>query len=220
MHEPPAGRGSTLSAPARPARDEREKERVNMKRVCVNCGSSPGARPEYVRSARSLGKTLAENEIDLVYGGAEVGLMGAVADAVLEGGGSVIGVIPEFLDDRVGHDHLSELYIVNNMHERKEKMSTLSDGFIAAPGGMGTLEEIFEVLTWAQLGLHGKPCGFLNVEGYYDHLLRFLDHATDQRFINQTHRDMVLVDGAPDALIQKMMTHQAPVVDKWLDMKN
>ncbi len=191
-----------------------------MKRVCVNCGSSPGARPEYIGAAKNLGKTLAESGIDLVYGGAEVGLMGAVADAVLEGGGSVIGVIPKFLDDRVGHAHLSELHVVENMHQRKEKMVRLSDGFIAAPGGMGTLEEIFEALTWAQLGLHGKPCGFLNVEGYYDHLLGFLDHAMDQRFIKQVHRDMAIVDADPGALVQKLTTYRAPVVEKWLDMKN
>lgn len=191
-----------------------------MKRICVNCGSSPGARPGYMRAARSLGRTLAEHGVDLVYGGAEVGLMGAVADAVLEMGGSVIGVIPEFLDDRVGHDRLSELHIVKNMHERKEKMSRLSDGFIAAPGGMGTLEEIFEVLTWAQLGLHGKPCGFLNVEGYYDHLLTFLDHALAQRFIRREHREMVVVDDSPEKLIRKFLEYRAPVVDKWLDIKN
>ncbi len=191
-----------------------------MKRVCVNCGSSPGAKVDYVRAARSLGSILAESGIDLVYGGAEVGLMGAVADAVLEGGGSVIGVIPEFLDDKVGHARLSELHVVKNMHERKEKMARLSDGFIAAPGGMGTLEEIFEALTWAQLGLHEKPCGFLNIAGYYDHLLGFLDHALDQRFIRREHRDMVLVDADPEALVQKLLHYEAPVVDKWLDIKN
>ncbi len=191
-----------------------------MKRVCVNCGSSPGARPEYVGAATSLGRTLAEKGIDLVYGGAEVGLMGAVADAVLEGGGSVIGVIPEFLDDKVGHARLSELHVVKDMHERKDKMARLSDGFIAAPGGMGTLEEIFEALTWAQLGLHGKPCGFLNVGGYYDHLLGFLDHAMEERFIKPEHRDMVIVETASEALVQKLMNYEAPVVDKWLDIRN
>jgi len=148
-----------------------------MKRVCVNCGSNPGARPEYIAAARTLGTFLAEEDIELVYGGANVGLMGVVATAVMENGGKVIGVIPESFAGKVAQNDLDELYVMPLMHERKHKMFELSDGFIALPGGMGTIEELFEILTWAQPGFHDKPCGMLNICGYFDSLLEFLDHS-------------------------------------------
>ena len=154
-----------------------------MKRVCVFCGSSTGARPSYARTAVKLGKILAKRQIGLVYGGGNVGLMGLIADSVLEHGGDVIGVIPRFLVHKeVAHQHLKDLRIVESMHERKALMADLSDGFIALPGGYGTLEEFCEIVTWAQLQLHPKPCGLLNVEGFYDSLLQFLDHAVAEQF--------------------------------------
>ena len=165
-----------------------------MKRVCVYCGSSPGARPDYARAARDLGRTLASEGLGVVYGGSNVGLMGQLADGVLEGGGEVIGVIPRmFVNKGIDHWGLTEVRIVDSMHERKALMADLSDAFIALPGGIGTIEEFFEALTWAQLGIHGKPCGLLNVCGYYDKLLDFLDHVVAQRFLREQHRAMVLV---------------------------
>lgn len=190
---------------------------MKIKNICVNCGSNTGAMPEYLNAAVELGKYLAENDIGLVYGGAGVGLMGAVASAVMENGGKVTGVIPESFADRVGHDNLTELHIVSTMHERKTIMFDLSDGFIALPGGMGTIEEVFEVLTWAQLGFHKKPCGLLNICGYYDSIIAFLKHAVDQQFVRQEHRDMLLVDVDPKTLIARFNNYEAVQIEKWID---
>ena len=191
-----------------------------MKRICVFCGSSPGARPEYLAAATALGTALAERGIDLVYGGAHLGLMGAVADAARAGGSHVIGVIPRALADRgVGHPGLEDLRIVESMHERKATMAQLSDGFIAMPGGLGTLEEVFEALTWMQLGMHGKPVGLLNIVGYYDLLAAFLNHAAEERFIHGLHRAMLQVDDEINALLEKMTAFQPPQMAKWLDRK-
>ena len=188
-----------------------------MKRICVNCGSNPGARPEYMETAKKLGELLSNRGIELVYGGAEVGLMGAVASAAMENGGRVIGVIPESFADKVADNGLSELHIVPSMHERKKMMFDLSDGFMALPGGMGTIEEVFEILTWAQLGFHGKPCGIINICGYYDRLLEFLDHSVDQLFVKPLHRKMVLVSDAPEDLLAKFEKYEAPVIEKWIN---
>jgi uncharacterized protein (TIGR00730 family) len=189
-----------------------------MTRICVFTGSSPGALDAYAASARELARVLVSGRHTLVYGGAKVGLMGVLADAVIAGGGEVIGVIPAHLEAKeVAHRGLSELRVVGSMHERKAVMSELSDGVVALPGGLGTLEELFEMLTWAQLGLHGKPCGVLNVAGYFDRLLQFLDHAVDQRFISELHRGLLLSDDDPTALIDRMMACQVSNTGKWLD---
>jgi uncharacterized protein (TIGR00730 family) len=189
-----------------------------VKRVCVFSGSSPGADPAYPAAARDLGLRLAERGVDVVYGGASVGLMGAVADAALDAGGRVIGVIPQSLVDReVAHPALSELRVVDSRHARKALMAELSDAFVALPGGVGTLEELFEVYTWNQLGLHAKPLGLFNVRGYFDGLVRFLDHAVDERFVTPAHRAMLLVDGDLDALIDGLGAWEAPAQPKWID---
>lgn len=189
-----------------------------MKRICVFAGSSPGVRQEYLVAARTLGHALVRHHIDLVYGGARVGLMGALADAVLADGGHVTGVIPEsLLTKEVAHTGLSELRIVASMHARKAAMADLADGFIAMPGGWGTMEEFFEVLTWAQLGLHRKPCGLLNVSGFFDGLLSFIDHSMDEGFLRRAHRDMMLMSEVPDSLLQLFQEHVPPVVEKWID---
>jgi uncharacterized protein (TIGR00730 family) len=187
----------------------------HMKRICVFCGSSPGARPGYVEAARRLGHTLASKGIGLVYGGAKVGTMGQLASAALEAGGEVIGVIPEQLVEKeVAFTGLADLQIVGSMHERKARMEELSDGFIALPGGLGTFEEFFEALTWAQLSIHHKPCGFLNVCSYYDKLIAFLDHAVEQQFVKSEYRAMVLVDKDPERLLEKFAAYQPPKIDK------
>ena len=161
---------------------------------------------------------LAERGIGLVYGGGKVGLMGKLADAALSAGGRAMGVIPQaLLIKEIGHEHLTELKIVNSMHERKALMAELADGFIALPGGFGTLDEFCEILTWAQLGLHHKPCGLLNVNGYYDHFSRFLDHAVDEQFLRPLHRAMVIADHDPEMLLERMMEYEAPVTGKWID---
>jgi hypothetical protein len=189
-----------------------------MNSICVYCGSSLGARESYRRAAEALGQELARRGLTLVYGGGNVGLMGAMADAALAAGGKVIGVIPQaLLDKELGHDGLSELRVVASMHERKAQMAELADGFIAMPGGFGTLEEFCEITTWTQLGFHRKPCGLLNVEGFYDSLLAFLDHATDDGFIWQLHRDIVLSDHRPAALIDRLAALHLPTVHKWID---
>ena len=185
------------------------------------CGSSPGGRPEYVQAAKDLGRVLVSKNLGLVYGGAGVGMMGEIADTVLREGGEVIGVIPRFFVDKgVVHERLSDLRIVGSMHERKGLMAELADGFIALPGGLGTFEEFFEVVTWAQLGMHQKPCGLLNVCQYYQRLMDFLDHAVSERLVRMEHRSMILVDESPEALLKKFETYQPPVVDKWLDKRN
>jgi len=189
-----------------------------MQRICVYCGSSPGARPEYVKAARELGAALASESIELVYGGANVGAMAAVADAVIEHGGVVIGVMPRFLaDKKIAHHGLTDLRITETMRERKQMMLDLADAFVALPGGLGTLDELFETLTWAQLGLHPKPSGLLNVCSYYDKLLEFLDHCVSERLVAAAHRDMLLVENDAETLIRKLAEYEAPRVEKWLD---
>jgi uncharacterized protein (TIGR00730 family) len=190
-----------------------------MKRICVNCGSSPGFDRVYVEAARGLGSTLVRNKLELVYGGAEVGLMGEVANAVMQAGGTAIGVIPQFLSDKVSHRGLSKLHIVASMHERKQMMADLSDAFIALPGGFGTLEEMTEILTWAQLGFHKKPCGLMNVAAYFDSFLSFLDHAVSEGFMKQEHREMLLVSESPDALLESFKSYEAPKVEKWIEAR-
>jgi uncharacterized protein (TIGR00730 family) len=189
-----------------------------MNRICVFTGSSPGARPEYAAAARELGRALAARGFELVYGGANVGLMGVLADSTLDAGGRVIGVIPEGLvAHEVAHRGLSELRIVSSMHERKTVMSELADGIIALPGGLGTLEELFEMLTWAQLGLHGKPCGLLEVRGYFDKLLSFLDDAVTERFISREHRELLLSEQDASLLLDRMERHTPRETEKRLD---
>ncbi|MCV0428839.1 MAG: TIGR00730 family Rossman fold protein [Roseibium sp.] len=188
-----------------------------MKSICVFCGSSHGALETYGDAARDTGRIIAENGYRLVYGGAKVGLMGTVADAALDAGGEVVGVLPKSLQNKeIGHDGLNELHLVGSMHERKALMADLSDGFIALPGGVGTLEEIFEVWTWGQLGYHAKPCGFLNVEGYYDQLIAFLDHQTREGFTKKAMRDMAQVAETPDALIDRFKNYVPPSTPKWI----
>ncbi len=188
-----------------------------MDSICVFCGSSPGNDPAYTETARHLGRTLAERDITLVYGGGHVGLMGVVADAALEIGGEVVGVMPKALVDReIGHTGLTKLHVVQSMHERKALMSKLSEGFVALPGGNGTLEEFFEVLTWAQLGEHGKPCGLLNVAGYYEPLLRVFDQMVDRAFLKEEHRKLVLVEEDPSALLGRFEVYEPPKTIKWI----
>jgi len=188
-----------------------------MNRICVYCGSSPGRLPEYSDAARMLGHELAARKLGLVYGGASVGVMGAVADAILEKGGEAIGVIPYALATReVAHSGLDDLFVVDSMHERKAKMAELSDGFIALPGGWGTIEEIFEMLTWAQLGFHQKPCGLLNIAGYYDQLFAFLEHAMDQRFVREEYRPMIMMEETASDLLDRYQQYRAPSVRKWI----
>jgi uncharacterized protein (TIGR00730 family) len=189
-----------------------------MKRVCVFCGSSPGTRPEYGAVARWLGAVLARRGIGLVYGGAGVGIMGMVADAVLAEGGEVIGVIPRSLVEReVAHPALTEQHVVGSMHERKAMMAELADAFVALPGGLGTLEELFEVWTWGLLGLHAKPFGLLDVEGYYRPLVAFLDHGVVEGFIREPHRAMVLVDENPELLLDRLARYRPPVAERVID---
>ena len=189
-----------------------------MKAVCVYCGSSSGILPLYAQAARQLAAELVSGNMSLVYGGGNVGLMGIIADEVLRLGGEVTGVIPQALMDKeVGHRGLTGLHIVKNMHERKALMAELSDGFIAMPGGMGTLEELFEVLTWSQLGFHEKPTGLLNVNGFYQGLLSFLNHTTEQGFLKPAHLDLLIADDQPQALLKKMQSYQPVHIKKWLD---
>ncbi len=189
-----------------------------MNSVCVFCGSSTGNDPSYAEAAQRLGRVLAERDITLVYGGGHVGLMGVVADAALGAGGEVIGVMPKSLVDReIGHTGLTKLHVVRSMHERKATMSELSEGFVALPGGNGTLEEFFEVLTWAQLGEHGKPCGLLNVAGYFDPLLTVFDQMVDRAFLRAAHRELVLVESDPLALLTRFEGYEPPRTIKWID---
>jgi hypothetical protein len=189
-----------------------------MRRLCVFSGSSPGAHPDYAQAAAELGRALAGQGIGVVYGGAHVGLMGTIADAALEAGGEVVGVIPQALVDReIAHTGLSDLHVVGSMHERKAKMADLADGFVALPGGMGTLEELFEVYTWTQLGLHSKPLGLLDVRGYYTQLAAFLDHAVAERFVTAEHREMLVVERRAEAMIEAFRRWRPPVRTKWID---
>ncbi len=189
-----------------------------MNSVCVFCGSSPGNDPAYAEAAQRLGRALAERDITLVYGGGHVGLMGVVADSALGAGGEVIGIMPKSLVDReIGHAGLTKLHVVRSMHERKALMAELSDGFVALPGGNGTLEEFFEVLTWAQLGEHRKPCGLLNVASYYDPLLKVFDRMVEKDFLREAHRDLVLVEEDPAALLERFRGYEPPRTIKWID---
>jgi uncharacterized protein (TIGR00730 family) len=191
-----------------------------LQRICVFCGSSPGARPAYGEAAEGLGALLARRGIGLVYGGSHLGLMGVLADAVLAAGGRVTGVIPQMLVDKeVAHRGLADLRIVRSMHERKALMAELAHGFIAMPGGYGTLEEFFEVLTWLQLGVHPKPCGLLNIEGYYDPLLALLDRAVGERFLRPANRDLVLAERDPERLLDRMLSFRAPAIEKWVEKR-
>jgi uncharacterized protein (TIGR00730 family) len=185
----------------------------------VFCGSSPGARPAYAEATAELGRLLVADGIGLVYGGGAVGLMGVLADSVLGAGGEAIGVIPQALVDReIGHHGLSELRVVGSMHERKALMADLSDAFVALPGGLGTLEELFEVYTWAQLGLHRKPCGLLDVEDYYAGVVHFLEHAVRERFVREEHRAMLMVEHDPRRLIDRLREFEPDAAQpKWID---
>jgi uncharacterized protein (TIGR00730 family) len=190
-----------------------------MRRVCVYCGSSPGRDRAYREAAVALVQTLAERGLGVVYGGAHVGLMGVVADEALAAGAEVIGVIPQALVDReIAHPGLADLRIVGSMHERKAQMAELADAFVALPGGLGTLEELFEVATWSQLGLHVKPCGLLNVLGYYDGLAGMLDHAVAERFLRPENRAIIIVEPDPGAMVDALAAWTPPArVDRWLD---
>ena len=187
-----------------------------MKRVCVFCGSNAGARPEYGDAARDLAGVMARRGLGLVFGGGNVGLMGMLADAMLQAGGEVIGVIPQALVAReLAHRGVTELRIVETMHQRKALMNELSDAFIALPGGFGTLDELFEILTWSQLGIHGKPCGLLNVSGYYDSLVAMLDHAFNERLLRPAHRELVITDTDANALLQRLASFAPVQAGKW-----
>lgn len=189
-----------------------------MKRICVFCASSSGARPDYAAAARELGGLLASEGIGLVYGGAKVGLMGIVADAALAAGGEVSGVIPESMVLReIAHSGLTELHVVKSMHERKSMMASLSDGFIALPGGFGTFEEFCEIVTWAQLGLHAKPCALLNVRGYYDPLLRLFDHAVAEKLLKPENRSLVLTADSARVALELMRNYRPRAAEKWLN---
>jgi uncharacterized protein (TIGR00730 family) len=189
----------------------------DMRRICVFSGSSPGQRHAYREAAAARGGLKAREGIGLGFGGASVGLMGTVADAARAAGGEVIGVIPQSLVEReVAHTGLADLRVVGSMHERKALMAELSDAFIALPGGIGTLEEIFEVWTWGQLGSHAKPCAFLNVEGFYDRLLGFLDHVVEEAFLKPAHRSMILLENRPESLLQAVRCYSPPTVTKWI----
>ncbi|REC42424.1 TIGR00730 family Rossman fold protein [Chryseobacterium sp. 5_R23647] len=188
-----------------------------MKSITVFCGSSFGSKDIYKEQATLLGQTLAKQNIQLIYGGANVGLMGAVADGVLQEGGKAIGVLPHFLQSKeIAHQDLTELILVETMHERKTKMNDLCDGVIVLPGGYGTLEEFFEMITWAQLGLHKKPIAILNINGFYDDLIKLVQNMVDKGFLKQINQEMLLVSDSIDELLEKMRNYQAPTVGKWI----
>lgn len=189
-----------------------------LQTVCVFCAANPGTHPVYVERAAAMGRHLAQSKRRLVYGGGRTGLMGALADAALDAGGEVIGIMPRHLVDReVAHAGLTELRVVASMHERKSLLAELADGFLAMPGGLGTLEELFEIWTWGQLGLHSKPYGILQVEGFFAPLLEFLDQAVTAGFIRAANREMLVVDDDPAALITRMEATRVPPVPRWLD---
>ena len=188
-----------------------------MRRICVFCGSSPGRSPAYAQAAIELGQTLVARGLGLVYGGASVGLMGKLADTVLQAGGEVIGVIPDTLIRyEVTHRGLPDLRVVRSMAERKTMMAELSDGFISLPGGTGTLDEMTEMLTWSQLGEHDKPSGLLDVDGFYSNLIAFLDHAVEERFLRPEHRAMLIVESSANALLDRFESYAAPKLEKWI----
>jgi uncharacterized protein (TIGR00730 family) len=192
-----------------------------MKSICVYCGSSRGSSEIYAASARQLATSLVDSNLSLVYGGGNVGLMGIIADEVLLLGGHVTGVIPQALMDKeVGHTTLSKLHIVRNMHERKALMAELSDGFIAMPGGIGTLEELFEMFTWLQLGFHEKPLGLLNIDGYYDNLILFLQQTVEKKFLQKQHLDLLIIETDPGKLLQRFEEFTPQHVNKWLNKED
>jgi uncharacterized protein (TIGR00730 family) len=190
-----------------------------VQRVCVFCGSSPGARPAYAEATAETARLLVDQGIGVVYGGGHVGLMGVLADTAMAAGGEVIGVMPQALVDReIGHTAITDLRVVGSMHERKALMTELSDAFVALPGGAGTLEELFEVYTWAQLGLHSKPCALLDVDGYYSGLASFLDHAVEERFLREEHRAALMVEEGPARLLERLRDFEPDAVTpKWID---
>lgn len=188
-----------------------------MKRICVFCGANTGKRDQYSTAAKDLAEELVSREIEIVYGGGRIGLMGVLAEKAIELGGRVIGVIPESLATKeVAHDSISELIVVGSMHERKAKMAELSDGFISLPGGIGTIEETFEMLTWSQLGFHNKPCGIINVLGFYDKLIEFLNHISEEKFFMDIYRRMLIVETDPSALLEKFEQYKPPQVKHWI----
>ncbi len=190
---------------------------VPVQRICVFCGANPGVRPSYAQAAADLGRSLARRRLGLVFGGGGVGLMGAIADGFLEEGGQPIGVIPFALVAReLAHPRVADMRVVHSMHERKALMASLADGFVALPGGLGTLEELAEVLTWSQLGVHKKPCGLLNVEGYFDPLLEFFQHAEGEGFLQSRHRRLLLVESSGERLLDAMQTFRSESTDVWL----
>ena len=189
-----------------------------MRRVCVYCGSNTGNNTAYAQAAQELATSLARRNIGLVYGGSNQGIMGVLADAVLAGGGEATGVIPAALVDKeVAHPGLTRLHVVDSMHARKSLMADLSDGFIALPGGFGTIEELVEMMTWAQLGFHAKPCGILNIAGYYDNLLGFFDRAHEDGFVRGAHRRMVVTAGRSEDLLEQMLVYRPEIASKWAD---
>ncbi|AFS71521.1 TIGR00730 family Rossman fold protein [Exiguobacterium antarcticum] len=191
-----------------------------MKKLAVFCGSKDGATPIFREAATTLGTALAQQKLDLVYGGSRVGTMGAVADAVLAANGQAIGVLPHFLQEKeLAHPDLTELHLVESMHDRKAKMAELADGFIILPGGPGTMEEFFEVFTWAQLGLHEKPCGILNIDGYYDPLITLFQQMETQGFLIPEHASMLLVESEPERLLERFRTYTAPHVKTYMNTK-
>ncbi|QNH79846.1 TIGR00730 family Rossman fold protein [Pseudomonas protegens] len=193
---------------------------MSLTSVCVFCGASTGTNPLYREAAQALGRAIAERKLTLVYGGGAVGLMGIVADAALAAGGEVIGIIPQSLKDKeIGHNGLTRLEVVNGMHARKARMAELSDAFIALPGGLGTLEELFEVWTWGQLGYHHKPLGLLEVSGFYEKLSGFLDHIVGEGFVRAPHRDMLQISDSPASLLDALDAWKPSVADKWADSK-
>lgn len=190
-----------------------------MERLCVFCGSSVGLRPEFAEATERFAALLVERGITLVYGGAKLGLMGVVANAVLARGGRVIGVIPRVLMKKeVVHEGLSDLRVVSSMHERKAMMAELSDGFVSLPGGLGTWEETFEMMTWTQLGIHDKPCALLNVADYFSPMVHLFAHGLEQGFVREAHRDLLIVESSPEALLDRIAAWQLPIRPKWLDL--
>jgi uncharacterized protein (TIGR00730 family) len=187
----------------------------SFNRICVFCGTNAGARPAYGVAARDLGRVLAQQQIELVYGGASVGIMGELADSVQEHGGHVTGIIPQqLMEKEAAHTGIRNLIVVASMHQRKSQMADMSDGFIALPGGIGTLEGFFEILTWGQLGIHAKPSGILNIEGYFDGLTGFLDHAVQEGFFTEAHREAILVESNPGTLLERMLAYSPPEGEK------
>src|SRR5215208_3495700 len=186
-----------------------------MNRICVFCGTNPGSRPDYGAAARELGQILAQQDIELVYGGASVGIMGELADSVHEHGGHVTGIIPQqLMEKEAAHTGIPNLIVVASMHQRKSQMADMSEGFIALPGGIGTLEGLFEILTWAQLGIHAKPSGILNVAGYFDGLIRFLDHAVREGFLTEAHRAAIIMETEARRLLERMQAYTPPESEK------